>query len=456
VNAPGLRLQSLASVEPRNVRWLVPGLIPLRTLTLVAGVGGLGKSMWLAGVAARLSRGELDGHSPADTVIVSYEDTAAEVLRPRVEAAGGDPSRVHVIVPEHRDYVEPVALPRDVIAVEELVRSVEAKLLIVDPIVAAIVVELDAHKDQHVRSVLARVTEIAEEVDCAVAIVGHLNKAPSTDAYIRVANSVAFWNASRSVVLITEDNGGEELRLVAQRKANYARLRPVERYRIEPVVLPHLVDPTDGRPVETARMTFVEFADEVDSADVLGGGKPTKTETAETLLAALLADHEWHEAEGVKRMMDAAGFAERTTQRAAKYLQVEHDRRGFPSTTWWRISRAGVTALSVAPPLVAPSTLTKAGATVETAISSGSEPLIAPVAPTPSRNHAGIEDEGLPEPLELLDQLESNPFHGNGDGDGEPKGEDIAHLLCLICDRRPVVGGPCSLRCAECREKSAA
>jgi RecA-family ATPase len=248
LSEPGLRLVPLNTVEPRNVRWLVPGFIPLGTLTMVAGVGGLGKSMWLTGVAARLSRGDLDGHPPSDAVIVSYEDTAAEVLRPRVEAAGGDPSRVHVIEPEHRDYVDPVAFPRDVNEVEQLVRSVGAKLLIIDPIVAAIAVELDAHKDQHVRVVLARLAELAEEADCAVAIVGHLNKAPSTDAYVRVANSVAFWNAARSVVLITEDNGDEDLRLVAQRKANYARLSGVERHRIESVVLPHLVDPTDGRP----------------------------------------------------------------------------------------------------------------------------------------------------------------------------------------------------------------
>ena len=39
-----LQLRALADVEARQVRWLVPGLIPLRTLTLVAGVGGLGKS----------------------------------------------------------------------------------------------------------------------------------------------------------------------------------------------------------------------------------------------------------------------------------------------------------------------------------------------------------------------------------------------------------------------------
>ena len=31
---PRLRLRRLSEVQPRQVRWLVPGLIPLRTLTL--------------------------------------------------------------------------------------------------------------------------------------------------------------------------------------------------------------------------------------------------------------------------------------------------------------------------------------------------------------------------------------------------------------------------------------
>src|SRR5215212_5295854 len=92
------RLRPLSSVVPQRVRWLVPGLIPLRTLTLVAGVGGLGKSTYLAGVAAKASRGELLDGDPAHVLIISFEDPAAEVLRPRVEAAGGNLERVHEVV----------------------------------------------------------------------------------------------------------------------------------------------------------------------------------------------------------------------------------------------------------------------------------------------------------------------------------------------------------------------
>ena len=239
----------------------------------------------------------------------------------------------------------------------------------IDPIVAAFVTELNAWKDQDVRSVLGRLAELAEHADCAVAIVGHLNKAPSTDAYIRVANSIAFWNASRSVVLVTEDGDGDS-RLIAQRKANYARLCPVERHRVEEIQLDR-IDPATGEPIVTARMAFVEYADDVDSADVLGL-KTTKTETAETLLEALLADGDWHESNGLRTLLSAASYNARMAQRAAKALRVEQERRGFPASTWWR--------LPVATAPVATNASPQNVATVDTACPSGSNHSDATVA----------------------------------------------------------------------------
>jgi putative DNA primase/helicase len=147
-----LRLLTLDQVEPRQVRWLVPGLIPLRTLTLVAGVGGVGKSTWLTSVAADVSRGEL-GSEAADVILVSYEDAAEEVLRPRVEAAGADLKRVHTVVVDELN-IDPVRLPADVEELGRLVADVGARLIVIDPIAAALDVAYDAHKDQHVRLVL--------------------------------------------------------------------------------------------------------------------------------------------------------------------------------------------------------------------------------------------------------------------------------------------------------------
>jgi AAA domain len=185
------RLRAFSEVQPRQVRWLVPGHIPLRAFTLV-GVGGLGKSTWLIARAGDLS---LRG---VDVIIVSFEDTAEEVIRPRLEAAGADLDRVHEMVLKDARDIDTMSLPRDLDQLRELVQSVTARLIVIDPVVAAIETKFDAHKDQHVRHILGHLVRLAEEEDAAVAGVGHLNKTPSTDAYIRVANSVAFWNASRS------------------------------------------------------------------------------------------------------------------------------------------------------------------------------------------------------------------------------------------------------------------
>jgi predicted ATP-dependent serine protease len=86
--------RTLAEVESKSLDWLLRGMLLRGHLNLVAGVGGLGKSTYLCAVAARLSRGELDG-GPASTLIISAEDTAEEALKPRIEAAGGVLDLVH-------------------------------------------------------------------------------------------------------------------------------------------------------------------------------------------------------------------------------------------------------------------------------------------------------------------------------------------------------------------------
>ena len=346
-------------------------LIPLRFLTLVGGVGGLGKSTWLFALAAQGSTAS----EPWDTVYVWFEDTAEEVIKPRLIAANADLERVHELVPADAKAkaLDAFTLPRDLDELQALVHRQSARLVVIDPVVAAIDAKLDAYKDQHVRQVLAQLWRISEEEDCAVALVGHLNRNPSTDAYFRIGNSTAFWNAARSVVLVTEDGDDTDgLRLITQQKANLARLAPVERHVLEQVVLPDTFDPETGDNIVTSRMTFVEIADDVNHSDVLGPQTTTKTETAETLLEALLADADWHESGVLRGLLEAAGFNERLAQRAAKELGVEHDRRGFPSKTWWR--------LPVATPLVATSTASPNVATVGTAQPSHSEAPSTPVA----------------------------------------------------------------------------
>ncbi len=100
--ADGAVVVRLADVEPVSVKWLWPPLFALGKLSIVAGHPGLGKSQLTIDIAARVSRGAgfpsaAAAAPPGNVIIMSAEDDTADTLRPRFDAAGGDPSRVHVL-----------------------------------------------------------------------------------------------------------------------------------------------------------------------------------------------------------------------------------------------------------------------------------------------------------------------------------------------------------------------
>jgi hypothetical protein len=144
-------------------------------------------------------------------------------------------------------------------------------------------------------------------------------------------------------------------------------------------------------------MRFVEIAAGVDRDTLLGSTRRDAGERvsdAAKWLEGMLADGQWHDSVGLKKLAASQGISERTLQRAAsEELRVEHDRRGFPSTSWWR--------LTVAPaPYV-----TTVGATGQGQQSphvkrdSGpSETPVAPVAPSfvDKRDEARLGEEMFP------------------------------------------------------------
>ena len=92
------KLVRLADVKPERVEWLWPGRIPLGKLTLLDGDPGVGKSTLAVHLAAQVSIG---GRWPDDTdcptggvVLLSAEDGLSDTVRPRLDAAGADSTRI--------------------------------------------------------------------------------------------------------------------------------------------------------------------------------------------------------------------------------------------------------------------------------------------------------------------------------------------------------------------------
>jgi hypothetical protein len=144
--------------------------------------------------------------------------------------------------------------------------------------------------------------------------------------------------------------------------------------------LPDTVDPETGGAIVTSRMVFVEVADDIDGAELLGprngADEATKELQAATFLVETLADCDWHDSAGLKKLAGAQGISARTLQRAAQELSVEYDERGFPRSTWWRLPSRATTTPAPMAQLGIPHGYAESG----------------PVAPVAPPRYWGIED----------------------------------------------------------------
>src|SRR5947209_1514424 len=113
----------LSDFQTQPLCWLWPGRIPLHILTILEGEPGLGKSLFTLDLAARVTTGQpMPDGSPGiqgSVVLIAPKDAIHEAIKPRIEAAGGDPSRIHLIpaVYTHNpitgcESVSPFTLPR--------------------------------------------------------------------------------------------------------------------------------------------------------------------------------------------------------------------------------------------------------------------------------------------------------------------------------------------------------
>lgn len=333
-----LALRTIDDVEPESVRWAWRDRIVHGMPNIIVGEPGLGKSTLVYDLAAKLSRGELDGDlytQPAHVLIVTYEDHIASVVRPRLEAAGAELGHVHAIGIKEADGTEGLlTLPDDIELIRQAIERTGARLLTVDPIVASLSGEINSHRDQDIRRVLAPLAQLAEQYDVAAIIVMHVNKSQAKELMRRVGGSVGFSGAARSILLLGRDPNdpdGERgpRRVLAHGKCNVGPEMPSLLLEIESVQLGEL---------NTSRLRWLDES-ETTIAELLGGddGERTDTELAGEWLADELADRKWHESRGVKERARLANISERTLQRAKKELEIEDRRDGFPAVSEWRL-----------------------------------------------------------------------------------------------------------------------
>jgi hypothetical protein len=329
---------TLSDVQPERVSWLQPSRLALGKLTLWDGDPGLGKGFALMSLFAAVSTGsELPGRGefgPADVILLSSEDGIADTLRPRLDAAGGDPERIHLLSFVRRKGVRFFpSLSRDMDAIEEKVVKTGAKLLGIDPFMGFLGVK-DAHKDADVKQTLGPFAQMLDRLKLAAVGIRHLNKSQVATALYRGGGSIGIMGAARSAFLFAADPDDENRRIVACMKSNLCAMPPSLAFTVK------------GMPNGSARAvweprTNEHRADSLLKSAIDAQGTKRAGQDATEWLADALKDGP-READDLKdEAVNAQSFSWDTVKRASMRLGVakakEHGVKHGP----WRWSMPG-------------------------------------------------------------------------------------------------------------------
>lgn len=327
-------LTVLTDVRPERIDWLWPGYLARGKLHVIDGDPGLGKSTITLDLVARATTGTAwpDGQAggpPAGAVLLSAEDGLADTIRPRLDAAGADAERIAALTdiraldPATGEWATRMpALPTDTETIRDALVKLDAALLVIDPLMAYLDGNVNAHRDQDIRRALAPLMRVADETRTAVLLVRHLTKGDASNAVYRGGGSIGIIGAARLGYAIARDPNDEARAVLAATKANIAAMPQALAYHLE-----------DDQRHGCAR---IEWDGPVGytAGDLLK--PPAEPDPTTEWLTAYLTEHEGQApASEVLEAAEKAGIAERTLYRARTRAGVTTQRAGFQGPSMW-------------------------------------------------------------------------------------------------------------------------
>ena len=262
-----------------SVEWCWYPYIPFGKITILQGDPGDGKSTLMMDIIAALSTGRTlpDGTSkkPMNVIYQCSEDGAADTIKPRLVAAGADCRRVAFLDEDLSD------LTLDDEKIRQAVEAFKAKLLVIDPF-QAYLTDTDMFNASKVRKVLRRLGMWASAYDCAVVLIGHLNKKQGSKELYRGLGSIDLIASARSVLQLDRCEEVPDVRVIHHIKSSLAPKGEDVFYTIES---PCKLRWVSNQSLQNGTVELVEMN---NPATIL---KPsTKQEQTAEILKNLLAD----------------------------------------------------------------------------------------------------------------------------------------------------------------------
>lgn len=309
----------VASVANEKVTWLWRRYIPLGYITMLDGEPDKGKSLMTLDLIARVTTGARmpDGTRgvSAGAVIWTVEDGLADVIKPRLERAGADCSRVlHRTIAVDSEGFSRSLTVADTERMRRDIARIGARLVVIDPL-SAFLGKADSHRDSDVRAALSPMQNMLHELGVACLFVRHLTKAVGGSAMSRGMGSIAGVALSRSAVIVGREDPQDatSMCVLARIKGNLGPNAPSLRYK--PV----------GDPADEDAPPWIEWHGVSDkTADELVAAPDQPRSAIEDAKAWLTLHLSGGPVEVKELMADARaeGYAEITVRRAKDALGV--------------------------------------------------------------------------------------------------------------------------------------
>lgn len=331
-----LHLKMLDATTPVKAEWAWKNKLPLGALTLMAGREGIGKSTVVFNIAARMSKGELEGDLfgiPKGVVIVATEDSWESKIAPSLIFAGVDASRVGYVESSTSDWVNDVILPDDLDEIEAMCAQVDAGLLVFDPLTSRLAKDLDTHKDSDVRRGLEPLAGFAGKTGVSCIGLIHVNKSGG-DPLNSIMGSKAFTATARAVLFaahVEDDVYG----LSVIKSNNGPSNQGTDLYKLEPGEI-------------AGGITAVRMVEAGYTSDTMAEITAEKSESQ-----SKKADRQQEAVNWLERYLDSAGgsapaakaradmevsFSVRVVNEARRILGVVDEKtKTMPSTGVWRL-----------------------------------------------------------------------------------------------------------------------
>lgn len=300
-----------SDVQATSVRWLWYPFIAVGKITLLQGDPGDGKSTMMMHLIAELSKGGTlpDGKTigmPQRAIYQCSEDGISDTIKPRLEKCGADCRNVAFINEETYS-----GLTLDDERIRQAIIEFRPRLVVIDPIQAYLGSDSDLQIAGRARRLMQRLGMWASMYDCAIVLIGHLNKKEGTKGLYRSLGSIDVVAAARSVLQVERDAEKSDIRIVRQIKNSLA--------------------PSDGeiKFSITAEQGFKWLVCEIKpdpSAEPETPVFESKSEKAAYLIKKLLSGGDMRSREIYMRMSDE-GISRRTAENTKKELGIRSYRK---------------------------------------------------------------------------------------------------------------------------------